>query len=885
MENYLPRVSRPRTVLPPSSLIIIAGAAASLKYARAQDLPSFPTHGIDTANSAGQAAMLAKDYKMKDLWQPELSSAGSKAALLAHKDGGKLDLWQPSASADGNSAAKLAMRNKTLSPQLDYGYTKDGRSNALLAATKSQRNGRQRAGSTPVPVLPVYPDSANSAYNALNAATISHRASVKATSPRDPDGWDSAAMQAARIQNIGDHLDREMYTERPPVEIELQEKRDKDALRASAVSMAKQMYEAQHRTALRDAPADGKGVRNTPGTQTDIKQEAMRYIHLQDAAHKLAQERLAKVDKNFEAMRYREYYGYNATPQKSRLSMGGLMRKRASSEAGKEDLDSSDDEEQARRVRNQMSQFSTALASVDAKKQQTDRDALMAAAQKRVQKSMHDMDAKVFQDTGKVSQAMMDEWETKAKKRAVEDAEKREVNRGKTHIGAGKYMDTAEIEAIAQARLQPTLDEINENAERRRARDEEIRLEKEQQEKLKQQEKQRSKEGKEEWKRFKGMSSGTGVLRVNTDHVTEEEKATAKKEKEERKLAEKEERKTIENEEPENKRSFLSRLSVKRKSRDASKQDADGTAVAATGVSAAAGATLGEVAEKVKHNPEPTSPTTPPASSTVPAAATIPATSTIETASPVRETTPAAQQSALPLAAVEPSSSLPKNDTPASVAQTREETAAATTEDEAHGKSQKGIKGLFSKLRHRKSHAEEDLHESKPTTSTSAVVGSASVADEQHEKATVDKQPVVADTVTEPPTLPQQTQKNVQAVEPLQASGVGSDATPISPSSFRRHDLDEDDADVSSFSSGIGEDDFKDGLTGRTARATRQQGDKTSEPKTLRKTSDDLDDEDEQTFEEARDTVDSTSAPEPAFVGHKNATAQHGRETKFQEVL
>lgn len=482
------------------------GAAASLKYARPQDLPSFPTHGIDTANSAGHAAMIAKDYKMKDLWQPELSSAGSRAALLAHKDGGKLDLWQPSASADGNSAAKLAMRNKTLSPQLDYGYTKDGRSNALLAATKSQRNGRQRAGSTPVRVPSAYPDSANSAFNALNAATVSHKASVKAVSPRDPDGWDSAAMQAARVQNIGDHLDREMYTERPPVEIELQEKREKDALRASAVSMAKQMYEAQNRTVLGD-PTVGRNAKTTSSsTQPDIKQEAMRYIHLQDAAHKLAQERLAKVDKNFEEMRYREYYGYNTNPQRSRLSMSGFRRKRASSEAAKDDLDSSDDEEQARRVRNQMSQFSSALASVDAKKQQTDRDALLAAAQKRVQKSMLDMDAKVFQDTGKVSQAMMDEWEAKAKKRAVEDAEKREINRGKTHIGAGKYMDTSEIEAIAQARLKPTLEEISENAERRRARDEEIRLEKEQQEKFKQQEKQRSKEGKEEWKRFKGKS-------------------------------------------------------------------------------------------------------------------------------------------------------------------------------------------------------------------------------------------------------------------------------------------------------------------------------------------------------------------------------------------
>lgn len=494
--------SRPRSPTCP-------GAAASLKHARPQDLPSFPSVGINTANSAGQAAMLAKDYKMKDLWQPELSAAGSKAALLAHKDGGKLDLWHPSASADGNSAAKLAMRNKTLSPQIDYGYTKDGRSNALLAATMSQRDGRRRAGSTPVPALPVYPDSVNSAHNALNAATVSHRASVRQQPAKmEPDGWDSPAMQAARVQNIGDHLSRDMYTEKPPVEIEQQERRDQAALRASAVSMAKQIYEHQHRTVIGDAPPSSSGSDRAHSrgassmTQGEIKREAMKYIHLQDAAQKLAAERLAKVDKNFENARYREYYGYGTRPQRSRLSIGGRGRGRASSEGGADDLDS-DDEEQARRVRSQMLQFHSALASVDSKKQQTDRDNLLAAAQKRVQKSLSDMDERVFQDTGKASQAMMDQWEAKAKKRVADDAEKREANKGKTNIGGGRFMDNAEIEAIALARLKPTLDDINDTAEKRRARDEEIRAEKEEQDMLKREQKQKEKEIKDEFKRIK----------------------------------------------------------------------------------------------------------------------------------------------------------------------------------------------------------------------------------------------------------------------------------------------------------------------------------------------------------------------------------------------
>jgi hypothetical protein len=195
--------------------------------------------------------VLAKDYKGREIVRPDgNSAAGSKAALLAHKKGADLNLWQPTASKDGHSAASLAMGNKNLSPQLDRGYTAQGKSNALLAATKSQRDTRQRAGSTPAPPPEFYPDQANSARNALNAATASHRNSVRG--PQQPTQtaapqYSDPAMQAARIQNIGKNVAPEMWTERPPVEIELEEQRQKAALRASAVSMAKQMYEHQNR--------------------------------------------------------------------------------------------------------------------------------------------------------------------------------------------------------------------------------------------------------------------------------------------------------------------------------------------------------------------------------------------------------------------------------------------------------------------------------------------------------------------------------------------------------------------------------------------------------------------------------------------------------------
>ncbi|KAK0315870.1 Eisosome assembly protein [Friedmanniomyces endolithicus] len=493
-------------------------AAASLKYARPQDLPSFPSSGLSNADSAGKAAMQAKDYKMKDLWHPELSAAGSKAALLAHQDGGKVDLWQPTASKAGNSAATLAMRTKGLSPELDRGYTADGKQRALLAATLSV----SRSGVAPAPVAPsAYPDSKNAASNALNAATKSHRANSTRTAAekRQPDGWNSEAMQAARVQNIGANMSPEMFTEHPPVAIEREEKAHNAALRASAVSMAKQMYDLQNRTVLGPdlrGGVEGAGAataRQQPSSQLDVKQEALRYIHLQDAAHKLAQERLAKVDKTFEAAKYREYYGYPDNPSQqsppkkpaNRLSMRSKGRRRAAGE-GAEDGDFSsddDDEGRAQRIRTQMSTLNTGVAGVDEKKRAADRAKVYAAAEKKVHAQMHNLDEKVFADTGKVPPAMMEEWEAKARARAVEEKREKEVHPGQTHIGGGKYVSTAEIERIAAERLRPTLEGISAEAERRRERDREVREGKEEAEREKREEKERVRGEKEEGRRMR----------------------------------------------------------------------------------------------------------------------------------------------------------------------------------------------------------------------------------------------------------------------------------------------------------------------------------------------------------------------------------------------
>lgn len=345
-----------------------AGAAAHLANANFKS-PEYPK-AQPTSSAAGKAALLAHDYKMAPLWQPEASTAGSKAALLAHKDGVKLNLWQPEPHAHGHSAATIAMAKKGLGPQADWSSTEDGRKKALIAATgATSETRRKRAQSNPAPP-PTYPDSHNSAKNALSAATISHSASMRAkpqttaTTSTDSNRLGSEAMEAARIQHS--KVSREMYTERPPVALEVEEKKRQDALRASAISMAKKMYDVQQhdqstpRSHANSGAVAAQSQKPHVSSEDNLKQEAMRYIGIQEAAQRLAAERLSKIGPD-EASQFRSYYGYEK-PSRNRLSIRrGRNRASSNPEAGDSD---SDDEMQSRRIRAQMSQLNKGIAQV-----------------------------------------------------------------------------------------------------------------------------------------------------------------------------------------------------------------------------------------------------------------------------------------------------------------------------------------------------------------------------------------------------------------------------------------------------------------------------------------------------------------------------------------
>lgn len=500
----------------------------SLKYAAEQDLPSFPVVGIatdsslsaaqlankntkgpniwkpDASASASKAAMIAKDYKPAAIWKPDMSAAGSKAAILAQKDAGKLDWWQPSASPDGSSAASQAMRNAMPSADVDYGYTKDGRSKALTAATDAVKLNRARAESTPPVPAETYPDARNSAANALNAATAANK--PRKQSVKNSDRLESDAMEAARIRHIDANVSREMWTEHPPVDIEVAEKNHNAALHASAISMAKQIYSAQQtvqnsRSSAQSAALASSQAQQAASTTPDLKTQAKQYINLQKAAYERAQERLAKLDPDGTA-RFREHYGYETQAPKSRLSIRSKPRPASESNAAA-DSDSDDDTYTSRRIRNQMSQLKQKIQDTDAQKRQTDRAKLMAIAEKRVHAQLHSMDERVYANTGKVSPAMLEQWEDKARQKAAKDSADRTQNLGKTYIGQGRYLDSAEIEAIAAAKLKPTLDAINETAERRRLYDEQVKLEEEANKRRELREKKNDKYEKIEIKRAK----------------------------------------------------------------------------------------------------------------------------------------------------------------------------------------------------------------------------------------------------------------------------------------------------------------------------------------------------------------------------------------------
>lgn len=530
-------------VLDSNQKLSAAGAAASLKFAGPRDLPSYPSTGLkandsaagraatlgwtnqrsvepwkpDPSASASAAAVLAKDYKMAPSWKPEQSANGARAALLAHRDSTKVEIWKPEANNWGNSAANQAFkksREGARTPQPENSQAALDRRGSLLAATGAMTNSRKRAISTPVPIIKVdsYPDESNAAANALRAATSATKQSPR-TSPVLPEGG-SVAFTA---------MSREMYTSHPPVAPEMEDQHHNDVLRASAIAMAKKMYNQQQRQiedAKQGAATAAHRRQRSMSSIEEIPSTTLTNANLQEAAHKLAQERLAKV--------YAEHMQDGSYPSRkpSKLTIRGRTRRRASS-----DSSMIDDREQSDRIRAQMSIFSSNLSQVDQKKRQQDREALIAAAQRNVTNQLHTMDEQVFADTGKVAPSLLTEWEVKAHAAAQVNSASRMENYGKVDIGGGRFVEQSDVNAVAAKNVQPVLDEINEKAEKEKARLAAIKLDEEEKQRKAESEKARNREISDINKKLKQQEKDERKAKKEEEKAAKAEEKRLAKEK------------------------------------------------------------------------------------------------------------------------------------------------------------------------------------------------------------------------------------------------------------------------------------------------------------------------------------------------------------------
>lgn len=500
-----------------------ANHSGRLRYANARDLPSFPSSGLKKDGAAASAAaslgwanssagLHANNVRMASGPQPRRSTMGSQTAALAagsaHSTQRQKNQVPPESTSWGNSAAVIAFNKSSNASKTPPDLSRQG---SLRAAKGAMAGARPRARSSPMP-KESYPDQANAASNALSAATIAHRQPAKT-----PVGEAGAVPITS--------MDRQMFTSHPPVQPEVDEQRRNDVIHASAVAMAKKMY-SQQRSVINTDRANtlarsSSFTRHGAGTDSDVdEQQPTGFSNLQEAAYKLAQERLAKLQEEHEKNKgLTEYYG--ASAQQTRL---GSLRSKLTRRRSASDGALIDDQRQSMRIRKQMSLFDTKLAQVDEEKRAHDREALLAVAHRNVQTRLKDMDEKIQEETGWVAPPRKEDWEWRARAAAQAKFEAAQMdNQGKVDIGGGKLMDREAVEAIAAQRIQPLLDEINEKAEREWERRAQLKAEEEKAKEEAEVKKAREKEIEELHKRIKDQQKEQD--RARKAELKQEEKA------------------------------------------------------------------------------------------------------------------------------------------------------------------------------------------------------------------------------------------------------------------------------------------------------------------------------------------------------------------------
>jgi hypothetical protein len=414
--------------------------------------------------AANTAALLATRLHLNNATQSSNQSTGNSTSKLR----------TPSSSPLSSASAKAALlAHKSFSPShIDsrshfsestaQESLKDSRNRALMAATKSMATARP----------------------------IDRTSIMQPTGKRDADLAQRrivARQQEAQSRSDIIHIRREMLTERPPIRMEVEERQYNDALHTSAISMARDMYPIVTSTA-------------------NASKQQIKHSSLQDTAQKLAAERLARIRDADEANAMRDYYGVSRSKSARPQNLLQKVRHPRNRSAG-----DGDDLERSRQVRSQMALLQAQIAQVDSEKLAQDRARLMAAAEKKVHQQMNDLDQKVFEGTGKMSPAMMSDWDAKSRARSSQQNYifRQTVPDSAVNVGSGKFVDKGEIEDLAVERVGPTLRGIDEAVERRRSEDAEKQAREEEKRQNAKAEREKRKLEKAETHKIHGMSLRT----------------------------------------------------------------------------------------------------------------------------------------------------------------------------------------------------------------------------------------------------------------------------------------------------------------------------------------------------------------------------------------
>lgn len=464
------------------------------------------------SHASAASALAHANHKPVEIWRPGRYTEAEKAALCV-KDFTPPEVPQPSAgySAEGLGAAILAVREQR-SPQTIQKHEIEVQQNraqeqarqekALRAATGAYAT-RKRADSVPSePVITSEPRYARTAAEASQHVPAEEE---------EPVSHLDNAMEASRITHAANQNAR-LYTASPPIPSQVEERNRQNSLRAAALVMAKDMYDVpgskgatEVNPAIHAAQRGHGQAQSRKTVGTDAHGTAVRNaLTLQEAAQKRASEKLARLRN--EQAEMQAYYGTAPQPQRSRLT---TRRKRASSDAEATPTDA----ERSRHIRHQMTSLRTKVNRVDEKRQQ-DRDMLMRAAQRNVDQKMQDMDMRMWTDVGRAPPSIQKQWDEAAEARVRKEAESAEAsgattNAERVNIGGRQFMDMADVEAVARSRVQPTLDEITDQAEFQRAQETEERLDAEEEERHATIEKEREEDMRTAAKEQKGMKTAS----------------------------------------------------------------------------------------------------------------------------------------------------------------------------------------------------------------------------------------------------------------------------------------------------------------------------------------------------------------------------------------